>query len=198
MHDSLQHGFRTTELDPDLLSTPFGKQTNWHVITGAACSGKTTLIDLLAGRGYRTVPEIARQYIDGEMAKERSLEEILEDATTEPAMENMQLRIEHELQANDVIFLDRALPDSLTFRRLSGLNPNELLADCFHHRYACIFILDRLPFQQDSARLEDDAIAGLIDEWLARDYSALGYNVVRVPALSIRDRLDFILEKLSE
>ena len=48
------------ELDPDLLSTPFGIQTNWHVITGAVCSGKTTLIDLLADKGFQTVPEIGR------------------------------------------------------------------------------------------------------------------------------------------
>ena len=45
MRDKPQLDFRITELDPDLLSTPFDVQTNWHVITGAACCGKTTLID---------------------------------------------------------------------------------------------------------------------------------------------------------
>jgi len=198
MDDNSQHDFRTTELDPDLLSTAFRVQTNWHVITGAACSGKTTLIDLLADKGFQTAPETARQYLDREMGKGRTLDEIFEDATTEPGIEDMQLRIEHGLRAIDVVFLDRALPDSLTFRRLAGLNPNELLTDCFHHRYASMFLLDRLPFQQNGARIEDDAIAGLLDEWLARDYSALGYNVVRVPVLSIKDRLAFILDRLSE
>ena len=48
MLDNAQHKYGTTELDPDILSTPFGVQTNWHVITGAPCSGKTTLIDQLA------------------------------------------------------------------------------------------------------------------------------------------------------
>jgi len=57
MPDHSQHDFRTTELDPDLLSTPFGVQTNWHVITGAPCSGKSTLIDQLADREFQTVPE---------------------------------------------------------------------------------------------------------------------------------------------
>ena len=98
------------------------------------------------------------------MGKGRTLDEIFEDATTEPGIEDMQLRIEHGLRAIDVVFLDRALPDSLTFRRLAGLNPNELLTDCFHHRYASMFLLDRLPFQQNGARIEDDAIAGLLDE----------------------------------
>jgi len=198
MLDNTQHDFRTTELDPHLLSTPFRVQTNWHVITGAACCGKTTLIDLLADKGFQTTPETARQYLDREMGKGRTLDEIFEDATTEPGIFDMQLKIEHGLRAIDVVFLDRALPDSLTFSRLAGHNPNEILAECFHHRYASIFVLDRLPFQQNGARIEDDAIAGLLDEWLARDYSALGYSVVRVPVLSIKDRLAFIFERLSE
>jgi ABC-type taurine transport system ATPase subunit len=66
MTDNLQNGFIATELDPDLLSAPFGVQTNWHVITGAASCGKTTLIDLLADQGFQTVPETARLYIERE------------------------------------------------------------------------------------------------------------------------------------
>ena len=50
-----QHKIRTTALDPDLLSNPFGAQTNWHVLTGAASSGKTTLINMLADKGCATV-----------------------------------------------------------------------------------------------------------------------------------------------
>jgi predicted ATPase len=72
------------------------------------------------------------------------------------------------------------------------------LAECFHHRYASVFLLDRLPFLQNGARIEDDVIAVLLDEWLARDYSAFGYCVVRVPVLSPQERLAFVLEKLSE
>ena len=54
-------------------------------------------------------------------------------------------------------------------------------------------MLDRLPFLQDGARIDHDAIAGLLDEWLAVDYSTMGYKFVRVPALSIKDRLALIL-----
>jgi len=52
-------GLSSRLADPHLLSTPFGVQTNWHVITGAACSGKTTMIDLLTDKGFQTVPETA-------------------------------------------------------------------------------------------------------------------------------------------
>jgi predicted ATPase len=199
MLDTPQHNFRTTELDPDLLSTPFRVQTNWHVITGAPCCGKTTLIDQLANQGFQTVPETARLYFEREMAKGRTMYEILANrAALQRGLEDMQLSIECGLRAIDILFLDRALPDCLAWHRVAGLNPNELLSEYFHHRYASVFILDPLPFEENGARDDDAAKVGYLDEWLARDYSALGYSVVRVPVLSPEERLSFVLETLSE
>jgi predicted ATPase len=198
MLDDAQRDSRITELDPELLTTPFRVETNWHVITGAACSGKTTLINLLADKGFETVPEIPRQYIEREVAKGRTLDELFGSEADERAITDMQRRAEHGLRATDVVFLDRALPDFLWFWRLFGMDPNELLAECFHHRYASVFILDLLPLQLDGARIEDDTYTVLLDEWLVRDYSALGYRVVRVPVLPPQERLAFVLEKLSE
>ena len=197
MSDSPKHDFRAIELDPELLSTPFRIQTNWHVITGAASSGKTTLIELLAGKGFQTAPETARQYIDREMARGRALEEIFTDEGTELGILDMQRNLEHGLEPADVAFLDRALPDSLPFYRIAGRDPNEILAECFHYRYASVFILDLLPFQLDGARIQDDAYTVLLDEWLVRDYGALGYRVVRVPVLSPQERIEFVLGRLS-
>jgi predicted ATPase len=193
-----QHDLGATELDPEVLATPFKVQTNWHVITGAASSGKTTLIDLLADQGFQTVPEIPRQYIDREVAKGRTLNEIFESEADEQAMTDWQRRIEHGLRATDVAFLDRALPDFLWPWRIHGLNPNELLAECFHHRYASVFLLDLLPLELDGARIQGDAYTVAFDEWLARDYSALGYRVVRVPVMPPQERLEFVLQRLSE
>jgi predicted ATPase len=198
MNDGTQYDSRLTELDLDLLATPFGVQTNWHVITGAVCCGKTTLIDLLAEEGFQTVAEIPRQYIEAEVARGRTLDEIFGSEADERAITDMQRRTEHGLRATDVTFLDRALPDFLWFWRLCGMNPNELLAECFHHRYASVFILDQLPLELDGARIEDEAYTDILDEALVRDYSALGYDVVRVPVLSPHERLEFVLGRLSE
>ena len=125
-------------------------------------------------------------------------DEIREDmAAIQIAVKDMQLEIERGLRANDVIFLDGAVPGSLTWCRAFGLDPNDILPDCFHHRYASVFILDPLPFQENGARNGDAPIADYLDEWLARDYSALGYNVVRIPVLPLEERLAIVLERLS-
>jgi predicted ATPase len=199
MPDAPRHEYSIIELDSDLLATPFGVRTNWHVITGAPCSGKTTLIDQLADKGFRTVPETGRVYVEGEMAKGRTAAEIVRDAAVgQRAIADLQLSFERRLPVKEVAFLDRGSPDVLTYCRILGVNPNAILAECFHHRYASVFLLDRFAFQWDGVRIEDDAAAGFIDEWLSRDYSALGYGVVRVPVRPVKDRLTFILEILSE
>jgi predicted ATPase len=161
--------------------------------------GKTTLVGQLADQGFQTVPEGARLYLESQMARGRAAHEIRENLVAMQAgVVEMQLRIEGELRANDVLFLDRAVPDCLTWRRICGLNPNEILADCFRHRYASVFVLDRLPIQGDGFRPEEEAVAAFEEEWITRDYTALGYSVVRVPVLSPEERIAFIQERLSE
>jgi predicted ATPase len=168
------------------------------VITGAACTGKTTLLELLADRGYRTAAETARQYFENEMAKARTSEEIRDAGLiTQQAIFEMQQELEDGLPPAEIIFLDRGLPDSLTFYRVFGTTPDDLLIDCRKHRYATVFILDRLPFEREiKLGPEDEKTARFLDLWLERDYSALGYDVIRVPVLPIEQRLAFILDRL--
>jgi predicted ATPase len=194
-----QQDFRDTKLDPDLLSSSFGIQTKWHVITGASSSGKTTMIDLLAGSGFQTIPEPGRQYFERELAKGWTIADIREDrAALTHHIYGLWLKLHSGLRASEVAFLDRGLPDSLAFYRFAGMNPNQILLDCFQHRYASVFMLNRLPYQQDGIRAGDDASAAYFESWMLRDYTALGYDVVRVPVLVPEERLAFILERLSE
>ena len=190
--------YRTTPLATALSATPYGVHTRWYVLTGAACVGKTTLLEALAGQGYRVIPESARAYFDAEQAKGRTLAEIrADDAALQRAILALQLSYERDLPVNQVAFLDRAVPDSLTFFRIFGLDPNEVLPHCFHHHYAGVFILDRLPLRRDQTLgPEDDAASVFLDAWLERDYASLGYPVVRVPVLSPQERLDFIRDRL--
>jgi predicted ATPase len=181
------------------LSTPFKVQTNWHVITGASSSGKTTIIDQLADNGFQTFPEAGRQFFERELAKGRTIDEIRVDrAAMTRRVYELWLELNREIQATEINFLDRGLPDALAFYRFAGMDPNDILPDCFQFRYASVFMLNRLPYQQDGVRGGDDASAAYFESWMLRDYSALGYEVVRVPVLSPEERLSFILERLSE
>ena len=198
--DRNQHNFQAVMLDQTLLKTPFKVHTNWVVITGSACTGKTTLINMLADKGFPIIQETARLYIDQEIAKGQSIEHIIKNAQTQLAIIKMQIQAENEenVKFSELAFLDRGLPDSLTFYRYNGLNPNAILMKCFQKRYACVFILNRLPLKLDGARIPDENFLHYLDQWLEKDYRSLGYQVVRVPVMPPEERLDFILNTLSQ
>ena len=191
--------FSHAALDLGLLTAPFKVQTSWHVITGAPSCGKTTLINLLADRGFKVIPESARLYMEKEVAAGRAVADLHKDgAALQRRCAEIQLGVEARLQANEISFLDGAFPGCLAWFRAFGLDPNEILPACFHHRYASVFILDQLPPQMDGFRFKDEALAGFLDEWIVRDYTSLGYRVVRVPMSTPQERLALVLEKLAE
>jgi predicted ATPase len=197
MTDSSERTECDTGLSRDLLSMKFEIQTNWHVITGAPCSGKTTIIQGIAAGGFRILPETGRMYVEDQIAAGRTLEEIRADGILfDRVIQDLQFQRECNLQPNDVVFLDRGLPDSLAFYRLAGLDPNEILPHCFHHRYAGVFVLDRFPTRKDAARIEDEAAAEFLDYWTAAYYGALGYQVVRVPIAAPDERCSFVLKRV--
>ena len=101
-------------------------QTNWYVITGGPGSGKTTTIDVLAGRGYKTTIEHARHYIDTQHQKGRTIDEIRKNQEEfQLGVLHMQMEQEAQLAPEELVFLDRALPDALAYYRYLHL-PNEV------------------------------------------------------------------------
>lgn len=51
-------------------------KTMWYVVTGGPSSGKTTTVEILKKRGYRTTIEHARHYIDTQLVTGKTVEEV--------------------------------------------------------------------------------------------------------------------------
>ncbi len=168
--------------------------TNWYVITGAPCSGKTAVICGLEQRGYAVVHEVARAYIDAELAKGKTLEHIKAD---ERAFERHILLkkavIEAKLARDEIVFLDRAVPDSIAYYKLCGLDPAEPQQKSRAVRYQKIFLFERLAFLTDPVRSEDEKTADRLSRLIEESYQSLGYDLIQVPVCSIADRTEFIL-----
>jgi predicted ATPase len=190
----------TTDLIFEPTHNKFKVQTNWFVITGAACTGKTTLINMLAAQGSITYPETAREFFDSEIAAGRSLDAILADGkNTQHRILQLQLALEQGIPPDQTAFLDRGIPDSIPFYRIFGMDPNQIIPDCLFFRYRAVFLLDRLPLLREKPLgPEDDASSDFINEWLYKDYHALGYDVIRVPPISPEARLTFMLEQVDK
>ena len=173
------------------------RRTNWYVITGAPCSGKTSVINALERQGFRVVHEVARAYIDAEIKKGKRLQQIKADRYQfENHIFLTKLKIEESLPQNDIIFLDRAVPDSIAYFQLEGLDPAQPTEKSKLVRYKKIFLFEKLAFLEDGVRAEDDLLAERIDNLLEAAYRELNYEIVRVPAISVEERTAFILERL--
>ena len=175
-----------------------GVQTNWYVVTGGPSSGKTTTVNLLQSHGYKTTIEHARHYIDTQKVTGKTVEEIRANQIVfQQGILDMQIEQEQAISPDDVVFLDRAIPDALAYYRFLELSPDEKLQEAVHkHLYKKVFILDPLPLVSDYARTEDGDAQKKIHALLTEAYESLPYPVVHVPVLSPEERVDFILKNI--
>lgn len=173
------------------------RQTNWYVITGAPCSGKTAVICQLERQGYKVIYEVARAYIDEQLAKGLRLSQIKADESRfEHHILKEKIRIESRLSENETIFFDRGMPDSIAYFNLAGLDSAKPVNSSKLARYKKVFLLERLSFLKDKVRSEDEETAVKLNFLIEESYRLLGYDIVPVPVASIEARTDFILDRI--
>ena len=172
----------------------FKTETNWCAITGAPSSGKTSVIDELSRRGFQTEPEIARELIEGCIKQGEKIEEVRSRSSwLQNEILRLKLNRERSQDTRTLIFLDRGIPDSLTYFRIAGLELSGVREAGLEFHYRHVFIFNRLSLVKDGVRTESDTLAHQIDLSLEQDYRDLGYNPIRVPVMPIAERADFIL-----
>ena len=173
------------------------QQTNWNVITGAPCSGKTAVISKLEQLGYSVVHEVARAYIDKRLQNGETIARIKADILSfERDILYKKIEIEQSLLKEETVFLDRAVPDSIGYYILEGLDPDDAIQKSKLWRYKNIFFFARIPFEKDPVRSEDDQTASRIEDLLKESYRMLGYEIIVVPLESVNARVNFILNHL--
>lgn len=175
---------------------------NLIVITGAPGAGKTSLLNILANRGYTCVPEAARQIIQEQQSASG---DALPWSDTTAYLELMLARsvdsyLEHQ-HAHRPIFFDRGLPDSLGYARLiSSPNERQIETVCERYRYTSIVFAAapwRAIYATDDQRKQtfDEAIASF--EHVLNAYHSCGYRTVLLPETTPAERADFVLSYLS-
>jgi predicted ATPase len=172
-------------------------KAGWYVITGGPSSGKTTLISKLSEMGYNVVPESARLLIDKRISEGKTLEEIrIDEKEFQKRVMEMKVNFESQLPKNELVFLDRGIPDTIAYFRLYGFDLEEILKFCQEKTYKKIFFLEQLTFEKDYARIEDWEKTEKLNKLLRSAYLDLGYEVVTVPKMPMEERIGFILSNL--
>lgn len=173
---------------------------NTYVITGSASTGKTTIINELRNRGHVCHDELARPLIADLVSKKSSLvpwsdlngfnDLLLEKFITQ-----------YETLPDKVQFLDRGIPDIVGYLKASNIKIR-LKYDCAVHNYKYnkkVFFTEpwREIYGTDSERKESFETNMRISNCLKDAYIIAGYDIYIVPKLPINERVDFILNNIS-
>lgn len=180
------------------IASPDVAAPQWIVITGGPYSGKTSLLQRLAARGFRTLPEAAIKVIET-LNAELGVEGQRAWRLSHPFEFQDRVAREQEvqeravvLQPGEVLFSDRGLPDSIAYCAYKGVKPAEWLTEAVQtKRYTTVLLLDTLTnfdrrLSTGRTSTYEDSIK--IRDHLRRTYEELGYRVVAVPVLPIGER----------
>ncbi len=173
-----------------------------HVITGGPGSGKTSLIEALAGEGIRHMPEAGRSIIQDQVDIGGTALPWDDREAFAALMLAWEMRSYREaMNAPGPILFDRGIPDVIGYLRLCGLPvPAPTLRAAERRRYASrIFIAPPWPdiFQQDAERKQTLAEAEATYDAMVDAYSSLGYELVVLPLASVRERARFVREHIA-
>lgn len=168
-------------------------------ITGGPGTGKSTLLEALAGRGIATEPEVARAILReaGGMALRAD-----DPSGFARAMFDAELAAWRaaEGRPGPTVF-DRGFPDIAGFLRLEGLPvPDDIDRACRELRYdGPVF---RAPpwqaiYRPDEERIQDWEAALASDAAVTGAWRDYGYEPVDLPLVSAAERVDFVLERLA-
>lgn len=171
---------------------------NWYVLTGAPSSGKTTIIKLLEKKGYKVLYEIARVYIDQQLKKGKTIQEIRKNEISfQKTILKLKVAYESKLNPKEITFLDRAIPDSIAYNQLLGIPKDKYLEKTVKlTSYKKIFIFEKLEFEKDYARTESLEEVERLEKLIEKEYKKLSFPILKVPKMSVEKRVKFILDNL--
>ena len=169
------------------------------ILTGGPGTGKTSIINELIKEGFGCFEEISREIIRDEMAQGSRV--LPWDDLMAFSQKVIDGRIEQYNNAIDGIsFYDRSVYDSIAYLHLDKI---EVLDEWDALGKELTFSKDvfitppwKEIFHQDNERKESLAQLTLLHETLIRTYEEYGYNLIEVPKLSIKERVQFILNHI--
>lgn len=173
---------------------------NRYIITGAPCTGKSTLISSLKSEGFPVFDEVARKVIAEQLEKRSSKVPWLDNIGFSELVITQQQK-DYNSASSPINFYDRGIPDVLAYIKHFNTKKEWLKFEPIVKQHSYTPTLFLLPpwkeiYQNDKERLEsfDDALK--IHHALVETYSYFNYKIIEVPLASNKERLNFILKHI--
>lgn len=172
-------------------------KNNYVVISGCSGGGKSTLLSELVSRGYSVVLEPGRQIVKEQHAIEGdALPWINPQKFLDLALSRYLHQFNSQETSDQFIFFDRGIIDAV---QLDLPQPQYFQNAAHNFRYnRLVFLVPpwKEIFANDAERKHDFELAKKEFDELLIKYKNFGYETVLIPKVSVKERVDFILEKL--
>ena len=168
-------------------------------ISGCSGGGKSTLLAELARRGHAVVEEPGRRIVKEERAGHGAALPWVDGVAF--ARRAIVMALDDRIKARAKpgwVFFDRGLVDAaVALEHLTGDAAIETVARR-HATNRRVFLAPPWPeiFASDAERQHDLGEAVAEYDRLRAAYAALGHELVILPKVSVRERADFVLERL--
>jgi len=171
----------------------------YYIITGAPSTGKSSVINELKNLNFKCYGEVAREII-----KENKLNNLdifpWINMREFSDMVYSRMKITLEELPDDICFLDRSVVDLIGYMEFANEAVPahyEYLAKAANYSKKVFFMpLWDTIYTNDEERKESIEEAKNIDINLRKAYSNLGFELIDVPQLSIKERAEFIIKSI--
>jgi len=171
-----------------------------YIITGAPGTGKTAIINALMQKGYSCAEEISREIIAEQLIIGGDILPWKDQIAFENHIANLRKEQYLNSSENKNYFFDRSSVDCIAYLKANKLRVTteitQITKQCVYNKLVFITPIWKKIYINDSERIEDIKSAINIEKSLIETYKSLGYNLVKVPKISVSERVNFILSKI--
>lgn len=175
---------------------------NRVVLTGGPGSGKTSVIEFLNNLGYPSAPEVGRKVIQRQVRSQGNALPWQDKTAFRDEMVIEEINNYESFEHIITTFYDRSIIDSYGYSQLESIPISDLLLTKCHelnyHRNVFIFPPWEFIYENDFERKQDFNEAIATYHHMLNAYKKFGYELIKVPKLSVKERAEFIINNLND
>jgi len=174
---------------------------NRVIFTGGPGSGKTSVIEFLGRMGYPIAQEVGRKVIQAQVKSQGRALPWYDKTAFRDKMVLEEIKNYQKFVNTTITFYDRSIIDSYGYSKLENIPISKLLLikcrDLRYHRKVFIFPPWNEIYENDIDRKQDFNEAVATYHEMVSAYNKFGYDLIEVPKVSIKERAEFIVNKLN-
>ena len=172
------------------------------IITGGPSTGKTSIIEELKKEGHQCMDEVSREVILE--ARKKGIEHLFLKSPIHFSEILLKKRVQQYFDADKTetthVFFDRGIIDIIAYLKFSKTTHNIKFQEALYNmKFDYVFICP--PWEEihttDNERYESFEEAIKIHNDLVACYKREGYSVIEIPKGTVKERYNFILNKIS-